>query len=249
MIPISNDQEKTLNSMCGGAQGANLGTTIKTLQEASNTHAKLVATQTFIGSNKFGSDTNYVEIATDGHMSFAGTGRYWDDHNLDALSIQVTGTGITKNVNEQCADFSTQSDMNDFLYANVQMLHGKDLASAIYPHIHFWQNTNAVPNFLFQYRWQINGDTKTAPWINVKCNTLVYPYVSGTLNQIAYSLPVAPLAGTKISDILQFRVIRDNANASGLFSGVDPINAGVGIICFDVDVLMNSIGGYEEDVT
>jgi len=74
---------------------------------------------------------------------------------------------------------------SDYLYLNVQLNHDKDLSSSIYPHIHFLQTVAGVPNFLLQYRWQIQGGVSITSWTSVVCNLPAFTYVSGNLNQIA----------------------------------------------------------------
>lgn len=42
--------------------------------------------------------------------------------------------------------------------------------------------------------------------------------------------------------MIQFRVLRDNANASGVFAGADPIAAVVSLDSFDVHIETDTLG-------
>jgi hypothetical protein len=200
------------------------------------------------GTSYFGDSDNsdYTFIDTNGHQEMFGNARPWRDENTDALTLQRTGTGLSANLTEGVVEFTTLADLSDYALKNVEMNHDKDINSDIYPHIHFFQNNNNAPNFLLQYRWQIGESAKTTAWTSLKCNTLFSTYVSGTLNQMAYSSPITPPAGVKLSDIVQFRIIRDNDNDSTLFAGSDPYTGTVGILYFGVHFMVNSIGSDEQ---
>lgn len=195
---------------------------------------------------------NYTNIDSSGHLEFVGTARPWRDELSDAVSLQETGTGISRNTTEVTVDYTYQSNLSDFMYANVQMNHDKDLTASIYPHIHWVQAKNYSPNFLLQYRWQTNGRDKTTAWTNLPCNALAFTYATGSLNQISYSAAITPPPTVSLSDIVQFKIIRDNANTSGAFTGTDPYNTGgnatVSVLAFDVHMMLNSLGSDDEYV-
>lgn len=170
----------------------------------------------------------------------------WRDEIGDALSLQQSGPGVSSNATESTVDFTTASNLSDYLYVNVQLNHDRQLTSAIAPHIHFFQASDAVPNFLLQYRWQKNGAAKVTSWTNLKCNTPVFTYVSGTIHQIADSANIAAPSGDNISDIVQFRILRDNANTSTVFTGADPYSGTVGVIAFDVHLQLDATGSFTE---
>ena len=175
-----------------------------------------------------------------------GTARPWRDELVDVLSLKVLGTGISENAAEATIDITTAADTSDYLYGNVQLNHDKDLAASIYPHIHWFQAEDNTPNFLLQYRWQINGGAKTTSWTNLVCTSLVHTYVSGTIHQIAYSSAISVPVGTTLSDIVQFRIIRDNDNDSTEFGDTDPYTATVSIMHFDIHFQINSLGSDDE---
>lgn len=87
---------------------------------------------------------------------------------------------------------------------------------------------------------------KVTNWTNYICNTPIYSYVSGTTNQIVHGTGLTPSVNAGLSDIVQFRVIRDNANTSGLFSGIDPVNSIIAVKSFDVHYEKNQLGSTTE---
>jgi hypothetical protein len=201
-------------------------------------------------SARFGDSTNYTDFNTTGHQTMVLNGRPWRDELADALTLNVTGPGVSANLTEGVVEFTHQSNLSDYALANMQLNHDKDLSASIYPHIHWFQAKNYSPNFLLQYRWQINGGAKATSWTNLACNTLAHTYSSGTIHQISYSAAISVPVGTTLSDIVQFRILRDNANTSGAFAGSDPYNTGgnatTGILYFDVHFQLNSLGSTGE---
>lgn len=208
-------------------------------------------------SLQVGDETNYLHVDDTGHITFAGDARPWKDELGDALSIKVQGAGISTDLAENVVNFDFNAAYNanpslaDFLYKNVQLNHDKDLSVAIYPHIHWFQKKDYSPNFLFQYRWQINGGQQTTAWTFLKCNNLAFPYTGNPMHQISFSAPILAPVGSNLSDIIQFRIYRDTTNASGEFVGVtDPYNTGgnasAGVLSFDLHFQTNSLGSTDE---
>lgn len=205
----------------------------------------------------FGSASHNTTFQSSGHQVMAGDARPWRDQLADALSLQQSGSGVSVNGADGTVEFTAAAAYNatfslaDALFTNVQLNHDKDLTASIYPHIHWFQAKNYSPNFLLEYRWQINGGAKVTAWTQLACNTLAHTYVSGTIHQISYSAAIAVPVGTTLSDIVQFRVYRDTGGASTTFSGQTcPYNTGgnavVGLIAFDVHFMVNSVGSTDE---
>lgn len=189
----------------------------------------------------------WINILTSGTNSvLTGDATSWKDELGDAVNLKSQGAGVAMDEIESVAAFIHTAQITDYLYTNVQLNHDRCLTSSIYPHIHFFQAENAVPNFVLRYRWQINGGTKVTEWTYLKCNTLAFPYLSGTIHQIAYSSPIPVPAGTTLSDIIQFRIIRDHDNASNSFTGQDPYTATVGVLSFDIHYVVDGFGSNDE---
>jgi len=194
---------------------------------------------------KFGDVTggDYTGFKDNGRQEMSGAARGWRDELGDILTIQNSGTGFSLNPSECTVDVIQGANLSDFLYKNTQLNHDRDLTSNIFPHIHFFQTQNFAPNFLIEYRWQINGGSKVTGWTRIPCNTLVHNYVSGTLNQIATTASGIPVpVGTDISDIVQFKFYRDNANASGEFAGASSYTGTISLLSFDTHILFDTLG-------
>jgi hypothetical protein len=190
---------------------------------------------------------NYSQFELDGTLKFNGTACVFVDLLGDTTSLQQTGTGVARNTAENTVEFITAANLSDYLYANYQVNHFWKPGSVVFPHIHFEQANNNMPNFLIRYRWQINGGTKTTAWTDYKCNTPVFTYVSGTLNQIAKGAAgITPPVGYSISDNIEIRAFRDNANTSTLFTGADPYTGTVGLTSIDIHVEIDTVGSRGE---
>jgi hypothetical protein len=213
-------------------------------------------TQQLVKGARVGDANNYTDWDVTGHQTMAGNARPWRDQLTDSLNLKVQGTGISTDTTESLVNFDYNAAYNatpasaDYLYCNVQLNHDRYLASSLYPHIHWLQAKNYAPNFLLEYRWQINGGAKVTSWTKLLCNTLAFVYSSGTKHQISYAAGIAAPVGSAISDIVQFRIYRDTGNVSTLFGGACPYNTGgnasAGVLAFDVHFQIDSLGSTDE---
>jgi hypothetical protein len=189
---------------------------------------------------------NYSEFEADGTLKCVGDATTFDDLLGDITRLQVVGVGIVADNTENALKFQTSANLSDYALVNYQQRHRWKSGSNAYPHIHFEQSENNVPNFLIRFRWQRNRQSKTTAWTDYKCNTPVWTYVSGTFNQIVYGAAITPPAGYNISDIIQFRIFRDNANTSTVFSGVDPYTTDVLVTAIDIHIEEDTLGSRTE---
>ena len=204
---------------------------------------------TALSTSSFGAQgTDKTVVDPSGHQVMYGTARPWRDEAGNAVTLKISGPGVSINSSESTLEFTTSSNLSDFAHTNVQLNHDRDLTSIISPHIHWFQGENNVPNFLLQYRWQVLGGVKDASWVDLKCNTKVFTYNSGTIHQLCESNDIVVPGGTNISDIVQFKILRDNNNSSGKFAGADPYTTTVGILSFDIHIMINSLGSTQEYV-
>lgn len=210
-------------------------------------------------NSQFGTiDTHYTNFDSTGHQTMVGDARPWRDALTDALNLQKSGTGVALNPTEATVEFASNAAYHatftsaDAVYCNIQLNHDKDLTSSIYPHIHWFQEKAYMPNFLVEYRWQRNGQTKTTGWTAMKCNTPAFNYTPGTtLDQICIGSGISVPSGTNISDIVQFRIYRDTTGVSTTYTGTTcPYNTGgnavVGVLAFDAHFQINSLGSTDE---
>lgn len=197
---------------------------------------------------QLGSDTNNITFNADGTITLNGTATVFDDKTYDPINLKQAGPGISINLVESSVDYLTTANDADYMLANIQLSHKKKFATAIYAHLHFWQDRNSVPNFALQYRYQISGGTKTTAWTAVKCNIAAHTYPgAGTINQIAHTASgIIPPALERLSDIIQFRIIRDTANGLGLLYGADPFGAVASVLSFDVHCEYDTLGSSSE---
>lgn len=200
-----------------------------------------------------GSGVNYTTFDSTGHQTMLGDARPWRDELVDAISIKNTGAaGIVEDAGEGTLSFAHAAEITDYMYCNIQLNHDRDLASKIYPHIHWFAAEEAVvPNFMVQYRWQVQNATKVTPWTDYKCNTMLTtaPGAGVTKHAICGStVGISPPGGAALSDIIQFRIIRDHsdANTAHFFGGNDPYTAAASVLAFDVHFQINSLGSTDE---
>jgi len=189
---------------------------------------------------------NFTEFEEDGTMHANGDATCWRDEVREATTLQQTGAGISFNNAESTVDYLTTANTADYMLTNVQLNHDRELTANINPHIHWFQDQNQTPNWLLQYRWQRNGQAKVTAWTNYRCNTNALAYTAGTIMQISSGSGLTPPVDTSVSDIIQFRIIRDNTNTSGLFAGANTYTATAGIVSFDVHIKLDTMGSRLE---
>ena len=199
-----------------------------------------------VNSQEVKINTNFV-VEDDGTTRLDNTATVFDDMFGDISKVKVRGSGLSLNELENTIDFLISADTDDYAIVVYQMSHKWKMGSTIYPHIHWVQEENKVPNFLIQYRWQKNGEAKTTTWTNYKCNTTsAFTYDGGSLNQITRGSGLTPPTGFGISDIIQIRIIRDSSNGSTVFSGNDPYTQTVSISSVDCHIEIDTQGSRGE---
>lgn len=230
------------------ASSGNIGQLGSTGSITANTFTASSGTFTYVkGScSTFGNSTSYSHFEADGTLEFVGDSRTYRDELGDITKLKVVGTAITDDSTDCTVNYSTQSALTSFQYCNVQLNHDRDLSGNLYPHIHWLQSSGNSPNFLLAYRYLANCSTAT-DWTYLKCNTVACVYVSGTLHQKSYTTQaITPPANSTISDILQFKIYRDVANASTVFSSTDDYSLPAKVLSFDVHLISNTIGSRTE---
>lgn len=197
--------------------------------------------------NKFGTDANYSEFENDGTLVFNGSATVFDDESGSGINLQRTGVGISNNLQEATVEYLGSANLDDYISTSMQMKHKWKLGTKIKPHIHWQQNQAIVPNWLIQYRWQSNGEIKNTSWTSVKCTNNTFTYTSGILNQISEIIDgITPPENASLSDIIQFRVLRDSGNDSGLFTGVDIYSGVASLMSFDFHMEIDTVGSRQE---
>lgn len=210
------------------------------------------ATNIVSGLAKFGDVVggNYTEFESDGSMTAVGDATcYLDEFSqLIGQRLESPSSRIIQSASEGAVYFKDTTVLGtDYIGMTIQFNHDWDY-SAIYPHLHWWQASANVPNWILQYRWQVNGSAKSTSWTNVAVASHAFTYSSGTLNQISAFGSIDAPSGAGVSTMLQMRITRDTTNASGLFAGADPLTGDVYGVFFDVHKQVNRLGSRQQYV-
>ena len=143
-------------------------------------------------------------------------------------------------------NYKDTATLLDYGIMNIQMNHDWKIGIIIYPHLHWLQENAGIPNWLYEYRWLLNGQIQDPTWLFHPCEELAFNYTSGTLVQISKNCGIIPPAGAGLSSILQVRIIRDTQNDSGAFSGVDTYTGQAKAVNFDIHMLVDARGSIEQ---
>ena len=198
------------------------------------------------GSTRFGSSTDYATFSSGGTLTLVGNATVFDDVQSPAVDLLQTGSGVSKNLTENTVEYTTNSNLSDYMLTSIQLPHSWKIGSTVFPHLHWEQTTSSVPNLLIQYRWQRQGQAKTTAWTNYPVKINAFTYTTGTLNQITHDSGLVPPANSSLSDIIEFRILRDNANTSGQFTGSDPVGATISVTSFDIHIEKDTLGSELE---
>lgn len=169
----------------------------------------------------------------------------WDDQRFPAVGERIGGAGgrITYDYDEGVLEFAANARYADeFVGIVVQTPHAWVEGSSISPHLHWVQSEAAVPNMLMEYRSYNNGDEVPSTYTLAITDNDVFPYPgSGSIMQIS-SFPDIPMSTLRISCIMDVKLYRDSANASGLFRGADPYTVAWSLKEFDIHMQIDSLG-------
>jgi hypothetical protein len=220
----------------------------------SSTVGSILVTQTSLPNLNSLSDVDITGLTDGQNLRWNSTddvwepSHAWDDWQGALTSNQLLNPSahIARDSVEASLTFKTTCDLGDYVYMNTQMPHRWKLGTDISPHLHWWQTSSAQPNWLVQYRWQRNGETKNPAWTYHALTVNAFNYASGTLCQItAGAAKVTPPAGYNLSDVVQFRILRDVANVSGAFAGAEAGSVDADGVSFDFHFEIDTAGSRE----
>lgn len=196
---------------------------------------------------QIGVGNNKVIINQNG-ITLSGNATTYKDllYSLIGQRLEAPGSGIVQNNAEGTLTFKGSATLTDYVTMPIQLQHEWKVGSNVYPHIHWFQADANMPNWLVQYRWQKQGSQKTTSWTNLPYSGNAFTY-SGTINQITSFPAIIPPSGAYLSDIVQFRIIRDSDNDSTLFGGADVVGD-VEAVNFDIRIEVDSLGSNQEYV-
>jgi hypothetical protein len=206
----------------------------------------LLSNVTKVGNElRIGSANDYMAIEEDGTSRANGNATVFLDELNDLLK---TGTNnpsahLVQDLAEGTLHYKNNCDLNDYALMNVQINHYWKGGSAVEPHIHWEQTSDATPNWLIQYRWQLNGQNKTTGWTGKNWSTNAFNYTANsTTNQITSFGNIAAPANYSISDIFQMKILRDVVNTSNLFPGNDSYAGNASATSVDIHIECDTNG-------
>jgi len=202
------------------------------------------------GGGHFGGAADYSAFDAGGTLRAAGGATCFLDLLQSVTGAQITSPAgdFVQNIPEASVTAKISARYpTDYITTNWQINHNWKLGSSIYPHLHWWQTTANTPHWILGYRWQIQGAAKVTSWTPAIWAENVFDWTAGTLNQITRFPAIVPPEGYgQVSDILQVRLYRDYTNASELFDGGDPVNAGQDIVNMDCHIEVDMFGSATE---
>ena len=177
----------------------------------------------YVKNTGFGKGENKTKFDDNGQRRAYGKATQWDDLVGDALGRKLYSTQGKVDYNWSNNTIKFQSggvitDQKDRLIWNVQKIHKVKENSELRYHIHY-EKTNTTPYvFTLQHRVQGNGETKTDAWTTTTATTGtddVFPYTSGTLNQIV-KFPPVDWSAVGISSTVNFRLARTDTETGDI---------------------------------
>ena len=177
---------------------------------------------------------------------------YFDDLQYSLVGQRLTSPSahITYSASYTQVNLQKTCDWNDdWLAMTVQMSHRWKLGTVVYPHLHWRQDAAAMPNLIISYIWQVNGAAQSSSWTHIAHSANAYTWSTGNLNQITKFGSITPPEGAGLSDIIFFKIMRDVANESMLFTGAEVdvnVQDDVYASSFDIHFEVDSAGSDTE---
>ncbi len=176
---------------------------------------------------RIGTETGYTEIdnTKGANPRLRGTATVWRDMvgDLFGKALLSTTGKVDYNFDENYIVFQSGGSItnaNDRTGGNIQINHEYKIGTNIVfkPHIHWKQSDTVARVLTMRYRLQRNGEAWTSSWTTVTLTlggaSDVFPYTSGTINQISHFPDMVLTCG--VSDTIQMQVARTDALAGDL---------------------------------
>ena len=176
---------------------------------------------------------------------FGNAALAWEDLRTPLIGQRflVVAGRVDYNYTELTVDFSaTARYLNEPVGVVFQMAHAKLLDSPVYPHLHWIQEEDHIPNWLIAFRWYKNGQLVPSTWTLAKYTTHEYTYASGALAQYTNFPGISAPAAETVSSMLEIKLYRDSANTSTKFAGADPYTSSAKAKELDVHIQLDSLG-------
>ena len=150
---------------------------------------------------------NYTDIEPDGTVEYVGDATTWRDElgPLVGQRLESPGSDIVRNLANVSITFKASARYpTDYITYSLQVNHDWLVQSDVEFHVHWEQASADNVNWLVEYRWQINGQAKTAAWTTLPLTSQIFAYSAGTLIQINDgSTDITPPITAALSDIFQ----------------------------------------------
>lgn len=210
------------------------------------------------GAGRFGDSTNYVDIATDGHLTLHGTARVWEDVRIEP-SVRSTGNNVpafaqwftngagSRGVYLYTFDNALAAVQKEIFF-NCQTPHAW-AQTDLHVHVHWLAATTAANS---KIRWGLEYNW-AKPGVAFGNTTLIYadtaegsPAPTGTtqyvheITEFAALTPSVNQAG--MSSMLICRLWRDSANAADSYTG------DAGLLYIDAHLELDKLGSNAEYV-
>ena len=165
---------------------------------------------------------NYSEFRPDGTLVFEGEASVWND-----ISSSLIGKRLFDNQGTVDYDYENNAllfssdglitNQDDRVGFSIQLPHGAILGAGqtLNFHLHWVQTDSTAREFTVRYRMQANGVATSTSWTTLIIDTSavnVFPYVSGSLNQITPCGEI-PLDTATISSIIEIQFTRSDSEA------------------------------------
>jgi hypothetical protein len=177
-------------------------------------------------------------------------GIVWEDLRFPATAetLPAGAANIVVDPVEVGLSFQTDADIaTDWTTMNAQMQHSYRLGSNLYPHIHWVQTEDEIPNFLLEYRCFDIGEDPTGSFIQAARTTNAITYSSGTIHQMTMFPNFNPnFSG--VSGMCDLKLYRDTDNSSTEFAGADQFSTDVLVKEFDFHYQRDAPGSKQESV-
>ena len=182
------------------------------------TIAGLAENQSFTGTNKFGSATNYIQIDNNGEFTMVGTATVFDDLSVSAQTLHNGATPpswAAYNGSLMAPSFINAATTD--LHGSFEILHDYKDGIDMELHIHWSPSTTNAGNCLWAIDYSIAN--MTATWASP--TTVTVPVAAGGVVRKHQYATLVTIVGTGITKgaTIDFRIYRLGYDATDTFTG------------------------------
>lgn len=200
-------------------------------------------------------DCKSIGSGTGKHNGIVSPIRYDDIiQPLTARNIDSTSGRLDYDFTRHCINIADSTSITrdiDKIYWEYQIGHKFKLDGFFHFHIHWLQSSADIPNWWMRWRIHKHFEEPRA-WTSAKLEVeQAHPYAGETDFLQISTFPYIDLAteasgGLDVSDFLDIELTRDATNASGLFTGSDPLSGDASLKGADPHLEIDSAGSRLE---